>query len=393
VIREDIADPTVLYLGTDRGVWFSNDAGANWQSLQLNLPAIAVTDLEVKHGDLIVATRGRSIWVLEDIAQLRALDSVRAQTLAMLPTDAGIRFRTGYRWDDGLPGGNANPAVGATLGYWLKAETKTELKLEVLDANQNIIRTLSSKVKPAKYGKDDPDEPIDKDPEAELKTTAGFHRVTWDLRHEGAKRLQAKLDAGNPEQGPLALPGRYGLKLHMENQIAEGFVDVVADPRGGVSGDDLRANFDFAIELRGLLNRAANTIETVQSIHTQAEDLKTRQLTNQNAKNLLASAETVLKQCEEIENAMHNPKAEVVYDILAGRDGGSKLYSQLAPLYSWAQDSDHAPSQGIRERRDELLVQLQAQESAIDALIKNQLTALEQEVQNLKLPRIILPLK
>ncbi len=393
VIREDIADPKVLYLGTDRGVWFSQDAGASWQSLQLNLPAIAVTDLEVKHGDLIVATRGRSIWVLEDIAQLRMLDSVRNQSLAVLPNKAGVRFRTGYRWDDGLPGSNANPAVGAAIGYWLKAETKSELTLEILDSNQKIIRSLTSQIKPAKYGKDDPDEPSDKEPEAELKTSAGFHRVTWDLRYEGAKRLQAKLDAGNPEQGPLALPGRYKIVLRMGDQVAEGFVDVLADPRGGISAEDVRANFDFAIELRGYLNRALSAIETVQSIHTQAQDLKTRQLANPNAKNLLLSAESVIKQCDEIENAMHNPKAEVVYDILAGREGGSKLYSQLAPLYSWAQDSDYAPSQGIRERRDELLTQLQTQESAIDGLIKNQLAGLEQEVQKLKLTRIILPAK
>ena len=73
VVREDPADPDYLYLGTDRGVWFSKDAGKHWQELRLNFPAVTVTDLEVKHGDLVVGTRGRSIWALEDLAALRAM--------------------------------------------------------------------------------------------------------------------------------------------------------------------------------------------------------------------------------------------------------------------------------------------------------------------------------
>jgi photosystem II stability/assembly factor-like uncharacterized protein len=389
-VREDPDDANWLYLGTDRGVWHSRDAGANWQELRLNLPAVTVTDLEVRHGDLVVGTRGRAIWVLEDIAQLRALSDVRDQPLALLPARGAHRFQFDSRWDFHVAGAQANPPYGAVIGYWLAEEPKDTLILEIADTSGKVIRTLSSVAKPAKYPKDDPDQPQD-EPKPALSKSKGYNRITWDLRHEGARRLDAKVDAGNPEQGPLALPGRYNLTLKLGDRSATGSVAVLADPRSPASAEDLAANVAFALDLRAALDRAELAIRQTRAVREQASDISKRAGKDAHTAALAAAADAVLVRVDAIEGALHNPKAEVVYDVLSGREGGAKLYSQLSPLYSWIQDSDHAPTQGMRERRDELMRELERLERDIAGLRGAELAGLEREVAALGLPHVIVP--
>ena len=120
----------------------------------------------------------------------------------------------------------------------------------------------------------------------------------------------------------------------------------------------------------------------------QVGDLKSRTSAQ---KDVQDAAVAVIGVCDRIENALHNPKAEVVYDVLAGREGGAKLYSQLSPLYTWAQDSDHAPTQGMLERKAELLTELAAREAEIAALRAAELAQLERLIEAAKLPRFIVP--
>ncbi len=387
VVREDRDDPRVLYLGTDRGIWWSSDAGANWRELTLNLPATTVTDLEVKHGDLVVATRGRALWVLEDLAALRGLDAARSLDLALLPARAAHRFGADSRWDFLVVGGSPNPPTGASLSYWLKDAPKEPITLEIADSSGKLVRTLSSVAVPSKYPKDDVDEPTE-EPKPALTTDQGLNRVAWDLRHEGARRIPTKLDSGNPERGPLALPGRYTATLKLGSRSASNVFEVLADPRSPATPADHAANLEFALELRGAMDRTLTTIEAVQAIREQVADIKSRTTTTPS---LNAAADAVLARCDAIEGALHNPEAEVVYDVLTGLGGGAKLYSQLAPLYSWGQDSDHAPTQGMRLRRDELVTELGAREQALAALRAGELAAFVAALDSERVPRVIVP--
>ena len=387
VVREDREDPKVLYLGTDRGIWWSTDAGASWKDLQLNLPRTTVTDLEVKHGALVVATRGRSIWALEDLGALRALDSARAQDVALLPSNPTHRWFNDARWDFLVTGAQPNPPTGAVIHYWLKTEATDDITLEIRDGSGELVRTLSSVVRPAKYRMDDPDEP-EAEPKPVLTRLAGLNRAVWDLRHEGARRIPSKLDAGGPERGPLAVPGRYVATLKVGARTATASIEVLADPRSPATEADRAANLAFALELRAALDRTLATIEAVQAIHAQVADLRGRA---DGQPTVVAAADAVIARCKAIEGELHNPEAEVVYDVLGGRDGGAELYSQLAPLYSWAQDTEHAPTQGMRERRDELLAELTAHERDVAALRATELARFTQAVEAVGLPRVIVP--
>jgi len=225
VVREDPTDPALLYVGSERGLYMSRDAGASFRNLRNNLPAVNVADIEVKHDDLILGTR-RGIWVLDDITALRQFTpAVKDEPVHLFAPRPAHRFRPDARWDAGHEGEVANAPLGLLITYWLKdkprkpapgatpsPDDRDELKLQILDADGKLVRTLSSVPKPNRYAKDDPDQPEDP-AKPELTKEQGINRVQWDLRHEGAKRLEsAKIDAGDPDHGPMVLPGKYTLK-------------------------------------------------------------------------------------------------------------------------------------------------------------------------------------
>jgi photosystem II stability/assembly factor-like uncharacterized protein len=398
VLREDPTDPNLLYLGSERGVFFSRDAGASFHDLRNNLPAINVADIEVKHDDLILGTR-RGIWILDDISALRAFTpEIRNEALHLFKPRPAYRFLLDARWDYKHEGEAANAPLGMNITYWLKEEIKNQpgaapraLQLEIFNAQGQLVRTLSSIVKPNRYSEDDADEPV-KEAKPELTTDAGINRVQWNLRHEGSKRLQhAKFDSGTPDDGPMVVPGEYAMKLTLDGKTYATTGVVLADPRSPVPAEQLQQNVEFTLQARAALDRLVDDIDEVRAIRAQTEDIKTRTPKHPGAQELQDAADAVLKRCEDLERRMHNSKAEVVYDVLAGRDGGARLYSQIATLFSSLQSSDYAPTQGQSEQLEDDLAELKQLEEQLSSLRTEDLARLEAQAKALGLPRVILP--
>ena len=289
--------------------------------------------------------------------------------------------------------------MGLNVTYWLKDEIKEKsgepplhpLKLEVYDAQGQLVRTLSSIAKPNRYSTDDADQP-EEEAKPELTTDAGINRVQWNLRYEGSKRLNnAKIDSGNPDDGPMVAPGQYTFKLTLDGKAYASSGMVLADPRSPVTAAELQQNIAFALQARAALDRLVDDIDEVRAIRAQTEDIKNRTAKNPAAKPLQEAAGVVLKRCDELELRMHNPKAEVSYDVLAGREGGAKLYSQIAPLFSDIQASDYAPTQGQSGQMDENLADLKQIEDQLGALRGEDLARLEAQAKALSLPQVIVP--
>ncbi|MBK7146651.1 MAG: hypothetical protein IPH76_16110 [Xanthomonadales bacterium] len=390
-VRVDPADSRFVFLGTERGVWYSRDGGANFSELKLNLPPVTVTDMEIKHGDLVIGTRGRGLWALEQVSTLRALDdALRTKPVHLFATRPAYRFREDGSWSEMANGTVDEEYEGALLHVWLKAKLKQVVTLTIRDAEGHIVRTLSSEKKPGKYPEDDPDEPWGP-PEADFDVTAGLNLVQWDLREEGARRIAFKADMGDPETGPLALPGRYTLELAADGQTATTTLELRADPRSPASAEDLRANHALAIRTRDALTRLSLSIDRVRAVREQLDVFARHVGKTANADELRTAIQAARERVDAIEGNLHNPEAIVNYDILSGRGGGAKLYSQLAPLYSWIGDSDHRPTQSMLDRAEELLTELAQREAAIDALGGIELARVEAEADKLGLKRIVLP--
>ena len=374
-VREDPKKRGQLYLGTERGVMFSADHWQNWRPLKLNLPTVAVHDLIVKEDNLVVGTHGRSIWILDDLQPIRQLDAkVVGSDAHLFPVADAIRWRFGSGAYGGRTASFPNPPAGASIYYFLKEKTKGEVKIEIVDAQKRVVRTLSSIPREPDYSSEE-DDPEDFKKKA-LATDAGVQRAVWDLNWEGATKIKGgKIDTGDPSEGPRAVPGPYTVRLTVSGKSYVTPLRVVADPRGSLPPAELDAQLAYALRVRDDISKLSGLVNQVRSVREQlqarASVLEPRKVEPQIAE-LLSASDRVVKKAAALEDKLHNPAAEVVYDILAMR-GGTRLYSRLAPLQMWAIESDGPPTQGMMQV-------LEAQERELADLERETQSFLSQEI-------------
>ena len=380
-VREDPEVPGLLYLGTDRGVRFSPDGGATWRSLQLDLPPVPVADLVVhvdeEGADLVLGTQGRSLWVLDDLTPVREAAAAAPTALRLFAPPPALRWHERDLAGSDA-GAGANPPRGLLVTYWLPeaAVEDEEIVLEVIDASGRTVRTLTSTPEPWEIGPEHPDYPPGFELEAELSADAGYNRAAWDLTWEGAGFADGSLvDWGHPSNGAPALPGEYMLRLTVGGETAETTATVLPDPRSDVSSEALEAQLDFALALRDDLRRTIAAIATVRELRARLESRMA--LAEGEGDELAGMAAAIVERLDTLEARLHNPEAEVTYDILAGRGGGAQLYSQLSPLYSFAVEGEGAPTQGMREVAAEHHATLEALEAELAEIVEDDLAAFE----------------
>ena len=353
-VRVDPAKRGQLYLGTERGVMFSVDDGGTWRDLKLNLPTVAVHDLVVKDNNLVVGTHGRSIWVLDDLQPVREMTSaLTTEALHLFPVADAMRWRTGAGAYGTRVASFPNPPRGAAIYYFLKEKPKTDVTIEILDSRGTLVRTLSSVPR-------EPDNSADNQDPEELKkealpTEPGIQRGVWDLAWEGAKTIKGgKLDTGDPVKGPRALPGTYTVRLSVDGKTLTSPLVVKPDPRGDAPQTELEAQLAYGLRVRDDVSRLTGLVNDLRAVKAQ---LKARATALELRKGeapiaeLLKSSEAIAKKADALEDKLHNPTAEVVYDILAMR-GGTRLYSRLAPLHDWAIEAQGAPTSGMTQVLD-----------------------------------------
>ena len=271
VVREDPARPGLLYAGTEQSVFVSFDAGDHWQSLQRNLPATSIRDLVVHDDDLVVATHGRSFWILDDVAPLRELTrDLAAAPVHLFRPQTALRWRTSLNTDTPLPPEEPmgeNPPDGALLDFWLKAPAK-EVRLEILDARGEVLRTFDSQDRP------EPVDPLNLNvpsfwirPPQALPASAGMHRFVWDLRlaappafrHEPTMAAEPA-DTPLEPRGVLVPPGAYRVRLTVDGRTEEQPLAVRLDPRVPTSASDLDQQYALGRALTAAMDRTHRAV-------------------------------------------------------------------------------------------------------------------------------------
>jgi len=389
-VREDPKRRGLLYAGTERGVMLSRDDGATWEPLKLNLPTVAVHDLVVKGDDLVLGTHGRSIWILDDLTPIREMSAeVRSKAVHLFPAPVTTAWR--YRGSFHEDGPGENPPAGLVVQYWLKEKPKGEVTLEVRDAAGALVRRLSSKNEEDEVPPEDPDSDRSTKRKPPLTAEAGVNRGRWNLMWAGATKIKrAKIDTGNPENGPLALPGTYTLTLSADGQTATGTVEVKADPRVQMTAAERAEQLRFGLEVRDAITRLAGIVEGIRSVRDQLRGRSTLLAGNGAAASWIKSAGEVVPRLDALESELHNPKAEVSYDILAQR-GGAKLYSQITPLLDWVRDADGVPTQGMKEIFAERMKELARLEADWKGLQASRIQPLNEQARALGLTYVAVP--
>lgn len=394
VIREDPQVPGLLFVGSETQVHYSTNRGDTWNSLKLNMPTVGISDLVVKGSDLVAGTNGRSCWILDDITPIRQVATTGnpGSEAKFYPVRPTIRWRyhgENYALEDRMPGDN--PPKGAILTYHLTSKPKSEITLEILDQKGLVLEKLSSKKSDVEIDEESPDVPWSIFKPTVLPKEKGHNRIAWNLQMEGPTIIPgAKNDAGVPYRGPMVLPGVYTLKLTVEGKTLTQNVEVLLDPRFSTPLETLADTQKITISLRNDITRCSKVVIALQSVRRQIHEREKALAGFAKAENWLKEAKEVTKKLDALEEQLHNPKAEVTYDILA-KKGGAKLYSQLALLYETVKDSDGPVTQGMREVYAEHTTELIRLETIWARLIAEEISHLNNEARMLEQPALVVP--
>jgi len=286
-VREDPVRKGLLFAGTETSVWISFDDGDHWQSLQQNLPHTSMRDLWIHDNDLIVATHGRSFWILDDITPLRQLaDSVAKADAYLFKPATAYRVRRSTYPDTPIPPDEPmgeNPPDGAVIDYFLKQPASAAITLEILDPQGKLVRRYSSTDQPEVTQADLEKQLIPlywiRMPKT-LPTTAGMHRWVWDLHYPtpNATRYEYPIsavphDTPRSPLGPLALPGEYIARLTANGRTYTAPFTIKMDPRVNTPSVGLQQQFDLEIRLAAELTESTTAVKQARSLLDQLHKL------------------------------------------------------------------------------------------------------------------------
>ncbi len=291
-VREDSVRKGLLFAGTETAVLVSFDDGDHWQSLQLNLPHTSMRDLWIHDNDLVLATHGRSFWILDDISPLRQMSSAIEKSPAHLsdPSPA-FRVRRDTNTDTPLPAdepAGENPPDGAIIDYSLSEASSDPVTLEILDARGKLVRRFASTDQPERSAADLQKEMIPPywlRPWKALPATSGMHRWVWDLRYPTPAPVSTEheypisaVPHGTPRYplGPTAMPGRYMVQLTVDGVTYTASLLVKMDPRVKTSTAALQKKFDLETQMADAMTRGSRAVGEARSVQEQLTELLTK---------------------------------------------------------------------------------------------------------------------
>ena len=355
-VREDPKRAGLLFAATEKAVWVSFDEGGHWESLQLNLPATSMRDVWVHNDDLIVATHGRSIWILDDISRLRQLGAKTPHGVVLLSPAQAWRAQRSTWTDTPIPPDEplaSNPPPGAIIEFFLPRDARSPVALEILDDHGETVRRFGSDDVPAPG----PDELARElvpsywlEQPRVLPATRGVHRWVWDLRY--AAPLSAThgypisaVPHATPRtpQGPVALPGTYRVRLTVDGRHYEASLAVQEDPRVSVTPQALEAQLQLARQLAQLLTESSQTLLAARSQQEQLKALGPGGAAADTVTHYRTQLARLLKSKEAMPEAAAEPEGE------AQQKGSpaERLFDvqeQIASLYAEVLRPDAAPT-------------------------------------------------
>ncbi len=363
-VRQDPKRKGLLYAGTELGVYVSFNDGADWQSLQLNLPVTPVHDLVVKEDDLVVATHGRSFWILDDLTPLQQINAQVAQADAHLYA----------------PGPAVRGAGGAAINYYLKSETKEEVVIEFLDAQGKAIRKFSSKDAPPVGGgrRGGGGAP-------RVATSAGMHRFSWDMRYESARQVPGAISWGGSGAGPRAVPGAYQVKFTVGGKSQTAKLEIRKDPRVAATQQDFQKQFDLAFKIRESVNQAHDTVNAIRDLRSQMQALKKRLGSDAKTKAIADAADAIEKKMAPVEEAILQVKSKAGQDPL---NYPIRLNDKLMALANTVESADAAPTQQAYEVYDSLKSRLDPEVAKWNEILSKDLAGLNDMIRKENVPML-----
>jgi photosystem II stability/assembly factor-like uncharacterized protein len=422
-VREDPVRRGLLFAGTETGVYFSTDDGAHWQPLQLNLPRCSVRDLHIHGSDLIAATHGRAIWVLDDLTALRQMsDAARAAAAYLFVPDTAIRFGGGG--GNREAGAGENPPSGVIVDYWLGPHPTGPVTLDFVDGAGRVVRSFSSErpqdtaaVLAVGAGSDStradsvggrvadrtvqPRDTLARKPrglrpladdtlaftpaDSVVPMRAGLNRFVWNLRYASTREVKNVINDEGTTLGPVAVPGAYRVRLGIGGRtMTQSFV-VREDPRVKVSQGDLDAQLALALAVQGKTNELSDAVGRIVDIERQL-DARTREAVGRPYGGRIAAVVRPLRaRLEAVRDSLvevhaHADEITLHYPI--------RLYNMLLSLADMVQSADGAPTKQEADIYRDLAAKVDIQLARLRGIERGDLAALNRLMRELEVPAV-----
>ena len=427
-IREDPERRGLLFAGTETGLRVSLDDGEHWQPLQMNLPVVPIHDLVIKDSDLVVATHGRSFWILDDITPLRQLDAARVKghTLLFKPrtttrflTSGGFTIEgagknydmtgpmmhvvksvtkpTGEKSPKFLTAGQ-NPPDGVIIAYYLPEKPQGEVKLTILDAQDHEIKSFTSEEKKdeskttsaaATLPQTEPGDKEDEKKEPRVAKEAGGNRFVWNMRYPDPTRVKGYTASEGALSGPLANPGTYKVRLTVGEQTLTESFEIVKDPRVSATPEDLTAQFELMMRIRDKLNEAYVALNELRDMRSQAEEWERRAKDAKDAERFasVVKAATELKEkLTKVEDTLIQAKAKGRQDVL---NFPVRLNAHLAYLGATVGSADFRPSKQAYEAFEDVSKKVDEELARYREIVERDVAAFSALVREAEVPAIV----
>ncbi len=372
VVRADPKRQGLLYAGTETGMYVSFDDGMSWKPFQLNLPVVPITDLAIKNDNLIAATQGRSIWMIDDLTPLHQLtQEVASSNQHLFQPMPSYRMSGGGR--SSKTAGTNHP--GGVLTYFYLGQTpdpEIEISLEYLEMDDSLIKKFSTKAEKK---------------EEKLKVKKGMNQFNWNMRYSDAKSFDGLIMWAGSTRGPQAVPGTYKVRLKVGEEMIEQRFEILKDPRSSSSLAQLQQQFDFLIQVRDKLSETHQTILDIRDARTQMETLTKRIKEDSVYADIVKACEDLDEEMSEIEKSLYQTKNRSRQDPL---NFPIKLNNKLAHVGALSGRGDFPPTDQARNFYQEVSGKIDTEISKWEQLKSTKLPAINELVRQKQVDAIIL---
>ncbi len=333
VIRADPVRRGLLFAGTETGLYMSMNDGETWEPFQMNLPIVPITDLAIKNGDLVVATQGRSFWILDDLTPLRRYDAQAMRDdyhlFAPRPT---VRLG-GYGGRPSRTEGQ-NADGGVVLRYNLaERPDSSKVTLRILEENGEEIAHFTPKT------------------DTKLPVEKGLNSFSWDTRYEGAERFPGVVLWGGGLGGPRALPGRYQARLIVGDDSTTVPFDILPDPRSTATPEDYQAQYEFLVQVRDKLTETHTAIKDIRDARDQIKTVNGRLGEGAEADSARALGKRIIRDLTKVEEALYQTQNRSGQDPL---NFPIRLNNRLSALVGSVATGDFRPTAQAERVRQEI---------------------------------------
>lgn len=364
-IRADPKRKGLLYAGTEKGIFISFDDGESWKTFQLDLPIVPITDIAIKNDNLIVATQGRSFWMIDDLTPLHQLNDQIANSSYYLYTPMpSYKIQGGGRGRPSKTAGKNHPG-GVMVHYYLKSITdSSKVSIEFMEQDGTSIKTFSTSAKKK-------NEKID--------VKEGLNRFVWNMRYSDAETFDGLIMWSGSTTGPVAKPGTYKVKLSVDGQTMEAPFEILPDPRATATQADYDAQFDFLMTVREKLSETHLAIKQIREVKGQINKITEPMKDKAEYKSITDEAKRIKEEMKTIEEALYQTQNRSGQDPL---NFPIRLNNKLAHLSRQVGVGNNAPTAQVQAVRKEITKSIDKQLASLTKIMQQDIPALNQQIKD-----------